>query len=251
MHKKIKLALIIVASVTVIGTGIWFGVQKFNRTKVEVYRVEELKQMIWGESSSLEGIITSNVSQKVQLSENQIVQEVFVQEGQEVKEGTPLLSYDMTLVHINLETEKLNNQQLQIKKKGLEDTLAKIKKKKVTNTALNTEYQLTFLSHSDNSEWAEEPSNQPENPEQSGNLGEVENPDQSENPDNPDKPENPETPENPDKPENPEKPETPEKPDTPEPSETEAEVYEKLYGDITLESRPNGKTENAKPYKGD
>lgn len=230
MHKKIKLALIIVASVTVIGTGIWFGVQKFNRTKVEVYRVEELKQMIWGESSSLEGIITSNVSQKVQLSENQIVQEVFVQEGQEVKEGTPLLSYDMTLVHINLETEKLNNQQLQIKKKGLEDTLAKIKKKKVTNTALNTEYQLTFLSHSDNSEWAEEPSNQPENP---------------------DKPENPETPENPDKPENPEKPETPEKPDTPEPSETEAEVYEKLYGDITLESRPNGKTENAKPYKGD
>lgn len=233
MHKKIKLALVIVASVTIIGTGIWFGIQKFNRTKVEVYRVEELKQMIWGESSSLQGIITSNVSQKVQLSENQIVQEVFVQEGQEVKEGTPLLSYDMTLVHINLETEKLNNQQLQIKKKGLEDTLAKIKKKKVTNTALNTEYQLTFLSHSDNSEWAEEPSNQPENP------------------DNPDKPENPETPENPDKPENPEKPETPEKPDTPEPSETEAEVYEKLYGDITLESRPNGKTENAKPYKGD
>ena len=227
MHKKIKLALIIVASVTVIGTGIWFGVQKFNRTKVEVYRVEELKQMIWGESSSLEGIITSNVSQKVQLSGNQIVQEVFVQEGQEVKEGTPLFSYDMTLVHINLETEKLNNQQLQIKKKGLEDTLAKIKKKKVTNTALNTEYQLTFLSHSDNSEWAEEPSNQPENP---------------------DKPENPETPENP---ENPDKPETPEKPDTPEPSETEAEVYEKLYGDITLESCPNGKIENAKPYKGD
>lgn len=70
------------------------------------------------------------VSQKVQLSENQIVQEVFVQEGQEVKEGTPLLSYDMTLVHINLETEKLNNQQLQIKKKGLEDTLAKSRKRK-------------------------------------------------------------------------------------------------------------------------
>mgnify|MGYP003229042097 CR=1 FL=1 len=239
MHKKIKLALIIVASVTVIGTGIWFGVQKFNRTKVEVYRVEELKQMIWGESSSLEGIITSNVSQKVQLSENQIVQEVFVQEGQEVKEGTPLLSYDMTLVHINLETEKLNNQQLQIKKKGLEDTLAKIKKKKVTNTALNTEYQLTFLSHSDNSEWAEEPSNQPENPDK---------PENPETPENPDKPEKPETPENP---ENPDKPETPEKPDTPEPSETEAEVYEKLYGDITLESCPNGKIENAKPYKGD
>ena len=251
MHKKIKLALVIVVSVTVIGTGIWFGIQKFNRTKVEVYRVEELKQMIWGESSSLEGIITSDVSQKVQLSENQIVQEVFVQVGQEVKEGTPLLSYDMTLVHINLETEKLNNQQLQIKKKGLEDTLAKIKKKKVTNTALNTEYQLTFLSHSDNSEWAEEPSNQPENPDKPENPETPENPDKPEKPETPENPENPEKPETPENPENPDKPETPEKPDTPEPSETEAEVYEKLYGDITLESRPNGKTENAKPYKGD
>ena len=251
MHKKIKLALVIVVSVTVIGTGIWFGIQKFNRTKVEVYRVEELKQMIWGESSSLEGIITSDVSQKVQLSENQIVQEVFVQEGQEVKEGTPLLSYDMTLVHINLETEKLNNQQLQIKKKGLEDTLAKIKKKKVTNTALNTEYQLTFLSHSDNSEWAEEPSNQPENPDKPENPETPENPDKPEKPETPENPENPEKPETPENPEKPDKPETPEKPDTPEPSETEAEVYEKLYGDITLESRPNGKTENAKPYKGD
>lgn len=86
--------------------------QKFNRTKVEVYRVEELKQMIWGESSSLEGIITSDVSQKVQLSENQIVQEVFVQEGQEVKEGTPLFSYDMTLVLLTWRPEKLNNQQI-------------------------------------------------------------------------------------------------------------------------------------------
>lgn len=130
MHKKIKLALVIVVSVTVIGTGIWFGIQKFNRTKVEVYRVEELKQMIWGESSSLEGIITSDVSQKVQLSENQIVQEVFVQEGQEVKEGTPLFSYDMTLVHINLETEKLNNQQLQIKKKGWKIHWQKSRKRK-------------------------------------------------------------------------------------------------------------------------
>ena len=46
-----------------------------------------------------------------------------------MKEGTPLLSYDMTLVHINLETEKLNNQQLQIKKKGLEDTTGKNQEK--------------------------------------------------------------------------------------------------------------------------
>ena len=71
----------------------------------------------------------------------------------------------------------------------------------MTNTALNTEYQLTFLNYSDNSEWAEEPSNQPENP---------------------DKPEKPETPENPDKPETPETPEQPEPPEQTPEAETEA-----------------------------
>ncbi len=121
----------------------------------------------------------------------------------------------------------------------------------MTNTALNTEYQLTFLSHSDNSEWAEEPSNQPENPDKPENPETPENPDKPEKPETPENPENPEKPETPENPENPDEPETPEKPDTPEPSETEAEVYEKLYGDITLESCPNGKIENAKPYKGD
>lgn len=230
MHKKIKLTLITVASIAVIGAGIWFGVQKFNQTKVDVYQVEELKQMIWGESSSLEGTITSTISQKVQLSENQIVEEVFVQEGQEVEEGTPLLSYDMTLVNINLETEKINNEQLQIKKRGLEDTLAKIKKKKVTQTARKENYKISFLSNTENEE------NQGQQPE---------NPETPETPDQPEGPDKPEIPETPDKPENPENPEIPEQP------ETEAEVYEKLYGDITLESHPDGKIENAKPYKGD
>ena len=86
---------------------------------------------MWGESNSLEGIITSSVSQKIQLQDNQIVEEVFVQEGQSVVEGTPLLSYDMTLVNIDLEMEKLNREQLKIKKKGLENTLEKLKKKEV------------------------------------------------------------------------------------------------------------------------
>ena len=36
--------------------------------------------------------------------------EVHVQEGQEVKKGDPLLSYDMTLVNIDLEMEKLTRQ---------------------------------------------------------------------------------------------------------------------------------------------
>ena len=60
--------------------------------------------------------------------DKQIVSKVYVQEGQEVKEGDPLLSYDMTLVNIDLEMEKLSKQQLEIKKKGLENELEKLEK---------------------------------------------------------------------------------------------------------------------------
>ena len=49
-----------------------------------------------GRNNSLEGMVSSNVSQEVRLMDNQLVSQVHVQEGQEVKEGDPLLTYDMT-----------------------------------------------------------------------------------------------------------------------------------------------------------
>ena len=139
MNKKIKAGILAAGVVVILAGGIGFGLSKMNKTKVDVYQVGEIKQSMWGESNSLEGIITSSVSQKIQLQDNQIVEEVFVQEGQSVVEGTPLLSYDMTLVNIDLEMEKLNREQLKIKKKGLENTLEKLKKKEVAKTGTSLE----------------------------------------------------------------------------------------------------------------
>ena len=47
--------------------------------------------------------------------EKQLVSQVHVQEGQEVKEGDPLLTYDMTLVNIDLEMEQLIRELLYVK----------------------------------------------------------------------------------------------------------------------------------------
>ena len=187
MNKKIKAGILAAGDVVILAGGIGFGLSKMNKTKVDVYQVGEIKQSMWGESNSLEGIITSSVSQKIQLQDNQIVEEVFVQEGQSVVEGTPLLSYDMTLVNIDLEMEKLNREQLKIKKKGLENTLEKLKKKEVakTGTSLetyevlplavwNSEINLEILP-----EWK---ANVPENPEQPEEPQEPENPQEPEEP---------------------------------------------------------------------
>lgn len=330
-NKKIIIAVICAGVAALAGTGIWYGVKKMDQTKVDVYPVADLKQ-IWGMSTSIDGTISSSVTQEVHLMDKQIVDQVYVQEGQEVVEGTPLLSYDMTLVNIDLEMEKINKEQLLVKKKGLEKELEKLKNANIipdsqkseaggegssgnivgagskagilplglkeTNTGTGGRWEASFskMAASQNAGRTAD-SGEQGNPEKSddtensGNTGDsgntgnpgtenpgdpgtenpgnpgTENPGDSgtENPGNPgtenpgdsetDPPGNPGT-ENPGNPgteppddpgtDNPGDSDDPEKPNKPVPSM----VYDKLYGDITLETIPGQKIENAIPYKG-
>ena len=315
-NKKIIIAVICAGVAALAGTGIWYGVKKMDQTKVDVYPVADLKQQIWGMSTSIDGTISSSVTQEVHLMDKQIVDQVYVQEGQEVVEGTPLLSYDMTLVNIDLEMEKINKEQLLVKKKGLEKELEKLKNANIipdsqkseaggegssgnivgagskagilplglkeTNTGTGGRWEASFskMATSQNAGRTADSGEQgnsgkSDDTENSGNTGDsgnpgnpgTENPGDSgtENPGNPgtenpgdsetDPPGNPGT-ENPGDPgtEPPDDPGTdkpgdsdnPEKPNKPVPSM----VYDKLYGDITLETIPGQKIENAIPYKG-
>lgn len=326
-NKKIIIAVICAGVAALAGTGIWYGVKKMDQTKVDVYPVADLKQQIWGMSTSIDGTISSSVTQEVHLMDKQIVDQVYVQEGQEVVEGTPLLSYDMTLVNIDLEMEKINKEQLLVKKKGLEKELEKLKNANIipdsqkseaggegsggnmvgagskagilplglkeTNTGTGGRWEASFskMATSQNAgrtaDFGEQGnSGKSDDTENSGNTGDsgnpgnpgtenpgdpgtenpgnpgTENPGDSgtENPGNPgtenpgdsetDPPGNPgtEPPDDPgtDKPGDSDNPEKPNKPNKPVPSM----VYDKLYGDITLETIPGQKIENAIPYKG-
>ncbi|QBE97818.1 hypothetical protein PMF13cell1_03381 [Blautia producta] len=322
-NKKIIIAVICAGVAALAGTGIWYGVKKMDQTKVDVYPVADLKQQIWGMSTSIDGTISSSVTQEVHLMDKQIVDQVYVQEGQEVVEGTPLLSYDMTLVNIDLEMEKINKEQLLVKKKGLEKELEKLKNANIipdsqkseaggegsggnivgagskagilplglkeTNTGTGGRWEASFSKmaasqnagrtadsgeqgnpgKSDDTENSgntgdsgnpgdsddsgnPDDSNKPggsENPDDSDKPGGSENPDDSDKPggsENPDDSDKPGGSENPDDTDNPGDSDDPEKPNKPVPSM----VYDKLYGDITLETIPGQKIENAIPYKG-
>ena len=310
-NKKIIIAVICAGVAALAGTGIWYGVKKMDQTKVDVYPVADLKQQIWGMSTSIDGTISSSVTQEVHLMDKQIVDQVYVQEGQEVVEGTPLLSYDMTLVNIDLEMEKINKEQLLVKKKGLEKELEKLKNANIipdsqkseaggegsggnivgagskagilplglkeTNTGTGGRWEASFSKmatsqnagrtadsgEQGNSGNLDDPGNtdnpdNPGTPDDPENPGTPENPEEPENPgtpENPEEPENPGTPENPEEPENPGTPDNPDNPDNPgdlqKPSKpVPSMVYDKLYGDITLETIPGQKIENAIPYKG-
>ena len=161
--KTAKIVAVSTAGVLLLGGGIWFVAGKLKKPEIKVYSMEELSQQMWGETNSLEGAVSSNVSQEVRLMEKQLVSKVYVQEGQEVKEGDPLLTYDMTLVNIDLEMEKLNKEQLQVKKKGLENELKNLKDDKKNVLVGNKFYKIEFLSNVDEIKPEEgKPEQQPE-----------------------------------------------------------------------------------------
>lgn len=267
MDKKLKIAVIGGGTVLVLGAGIWFGAKHFRKTTVPVYSMEELAQEVWGNTTSLEGSVSSNVSQQVRLMDKQIVSQVHVTEGQEVKEGDPLLTYDMTLVNIDLEMEKINKQQLEVKKKGLEQELKDLKNGKWSSVSANKEYNLEFLGGA-KKEWklvqtaAQEGDGEVTTPPEE-NEGEPKPPTgESEQPVLPEGGEgetNPpaEEPEQPVLPEGGEGETNPpaEDPDPELPPATEAIAYSRLYWDISLEdpippaAEDNVLVEMAVPYK--
>ena len=246
MKIKKKTIVITAASIGVLGIGAWYLGQNLRSSQVDVYPVSDLSQSIWQNGTSLDGTIASQVSQEVHLQDKQIVSAVHVQEGQEVKKGDPLLSYDMTLVNIDLEMEKLTRQQLEVKKKGLEQELEKLKKDKAQAVSRTEEYQVEFLGRIQEADPAavrtaaeqsqDQPSGEsgegeippgPENPVEENGTGETESTPGSETPpeyevpagsgevsepEEPAEPENPET-------EDPEIPADPEEPSEPEGSE--------------------------------
>ncbi len=168
--KTAKIAAVSTAGVLLLGGGIWFAAGKLKKPEIKVYSMEELSQQMWGETNSLEGAVSSNVSQEVRLMDKQLVSQVHVQEGQEVKAGDPLLTYDMTLVNIDLEMEKLNKEQLKVKKKGLENELKNLKDEKKNVAAGNKSYKIEFLSNAEEIKPEEEkpeqqPEEKPEEPE--------------------------------------------------------------------------------------
>ena len=62
------------------------------------------------------------------LTDNQTVEEIFVAEGDTVKEGDPLISYDMTMTNLELEMKKLDRQGVELNIQKAREDIKKIKK---------------------------------------------------------------------------------------------------------------------------
>lgn len=128
-----KVRTILICAVVTIGAagGIGYGAYYAMQGKqepVEVVPVSNVNTGSWSMPETIYGSVTSQVAQRVMLDEEYPVAEIFVKEGDEVREGTPLFSYDMTLAELELEMEKLTLQTQELSLAKLEKDLEKLKK---------------------------------------------------------------------------------------------------------------------------
>ena len=87
---------------------------------------------------NMEGQITSTASQNIYLSDSQTISQVLVKEGDVVNAGDTLMTYDTSMIELDLETQQLQLAQTKLKIQQSEKELEKLKKTKpVSDTPLN------------------------------------------------------------------------------------------------------------------
>ena len=126
---KIKTVVISLLVTAAAAGGIGYGIYAATRSKakpVDVVPIQNVNFGYWGNSSTMYGSIISMDSQNVQLNSDYELVKVYVETGDEVKIGDPLLEYDMTLTELKNEMEELTKMGLEINLESLEKELKKL-----------------------------------------------------------------------------------------------------------------------------
>lgn len=110
--RMVSIILAAVIAVGICGGGIWlYRKNSDSSKKVEVTPVSNLAGGWWGNEMYTGGIVSNDLMQEIYLEEQQKVKEVFVTEGQDVNVGDKLFEYDKTLIELDMETQSLEMQQ--------------------------------------------------------------------------------------------------------------------------------------------
>ena len=111
MNKKLKKIIITAAIVLAACGAVWGGLtiaRNAQRGDVNVYSVSDFAMTnYWGDTSSTNGMVTTDKLQKIYVSSTQTVSKVYVTEGQTVKKGAKLLSYDSSLSQAEVERAQI------------------------------------------------------------------------------------------------------------------------------------------------
>lgn len=127
MKPSIKKGIIITSICAFTLVGIKFYLNSTN--KIDVNSVSTLNTGYWDNPSTSTGFVSNSDTQSVLYDASKTITQVFVQEGQQVNAGDPLLSYDLTTLQSAVDTS-----QLDVEKAQNAITLAEHELKKLLNT---------------------------------------------------------------------------------------------------------------------
>ncbi len=127
MKPSIKKGIIITSICAFTLVGIKFYLNSTN--KIDVNSVSTLNTGYWDNPSTSTGLVSNSDRQSVLYDASRTITQVFVQEGQQVNSGDPLLSYDLTTLQSAVDTS-----QLDVEKAQNAISLAEHELKKLLNT---------------------------------------------------------------------------------------------------------------------
>jgi len=114
-HKKVLIAVIAAVLVIAMGLGIWYAVIQNSTEPVGVYPFNYIGMTeYWGDNQESYGPVTTDKIQTVYVSDTQTITEILVSEGDEVKKGDLLMTFDTTLTDIALERKRLEVEKLKL-----------------------------------------------------------------------------------------------------------------------------------------
>ena len=99
MNKTLKKTLLIAGITVAVCAAVWGGLtlaRNAQRGDVNVYQVSDFAMTdYWGDTANTSGTVNTDKLQKIYISETQEVSVIYVKEGQNVKKGDKLLSFDI------------------------------------------------------------------------------------------------------------------------------------------------------------
>ena len=160
--KKKWIVAFIAAGVLLLGWVTVYAVKTSSQSTVKVVSVSDMSGGGGWSDNSLSGNITSDVSQNIYLADSQTVKKIHVKEGDTVKVGDDLLTYDMTLENLDLEMKKLEKQGIELNIEKANREITKLKNTKPSSDNGNEDPGLDIPE--DPGEEPEDPSIEPEEP---------------------------------------------------------------------------------------
>ena len=122
--KRIILIVVVVAMLLGAGGGAWYYFEHRETEPVFVFPFEYVGMTeYWGDSQESYGPVTTDKIQTIYLSDTQSVTEILVSQGDMVKKGDLLMSFDTTLSDLALERKRLDVEKLKLQ---LEDAKVRL-----------------------------------------------------------------------------------------------------------------------------